>query len=286
MTDKTYNDIANEIVDVFCSNISAEEQQKRFAKISEQENKWILFSATIKPVFERMKGTDLHSAAVILDKFMFNSILNGLYHPESNTIALNVDLEEKQKLLKEFGIAKQIDTSSTNKDYVRIIDTLTARDYFAAKGQSFQTKSNHPDFTNYQDNLTRIENVVKSHHDMVYGKYDYVAKSIQEILNSRYSEKEKELLCDKQVKESKVRNSLSKPEDIADLFSNAIVRRLGKMPQNEIAQFFEKITDILEDNGIPVKQKAISAAMPFFEAKDIKKSTADIEKMTKPQLKS
>jgi len=286
MTNKTYNDIGNEIVDVFCSNISVEEQQEKFAKIAEQENKWILFSATIKPVFERMKDADLHSAAVILDKFMFNSILNGLYHPESNTIALNVDVEEKQKLLKEFGMAKQIDTSSNNKDYIQIIDILTGGDYFAAKGHSFKTKSNHPDFTNYNDNLSRLENLIKSQNDMVYGKYDYVAKSIQEILNSRYSEKEKELLCDKQVKESKVRNSLSKPEDIADLFSNAIVRRLGKMPQNEIPQFFEKITDILEDNGIPVKQKAMSAAIPFFEANDIKQSTADIEKITKPQLKS
>lgn len=240
-----------------------------------------------KTSFRKMKETDLHSAAVILDKFMFNSILNGLYHPESNTIALNVDIEEKQQLLRDFASAKKIDNSSNNKDYVCIVDNLTAGNYFSAKGNSFEKKSSHPDFINYENNISKIEKLLRTDNDVVYGKYDYVAKSIQEILISRYSAEEKELLCEKQVKESHVKNSLSKPEDIAELFSNAIVRRLGKMSPSKVPLFFEKITGILEKNGIPVREKVISAATPFFEANDIKKqSTADIEKTNSFQFKS
>lgn len=73
-----YNEVANKMADILMSDNSQEERSKQFAQLVDEKERNMLFSATLNPMFERMKQMDPEKAAGLLDKFIVNSLLTGM----------------------------------------------------------------------------------------------------------------------------------------------------------------------------------------------------------------
>ena len=70
MENKSYQDVANEIVDIFKSNKSIEEQEKNFKNLVEKEEKSFLFSATIGTVLNTISKLEPEETINVLNKFL------------------------------------------------------------------------------------------------------------------------------------------------------------------------------------------------------------------------
>ena len=100
MKNKSYQDVANEIVDILKSNKSIEEQEKNFKDLVEKEEKAFLFSATIGTILNTISKLEPEETINVLNKFLVNSMMNGIITLGENCPEFNENV--KKEFVKNF----------------------------------------------------------------------------------------------------------------------------------------------------------------------------------------
>ena len=194
MENKSYQDVANEIVDIFKSNKSIEEQEKNFKNLIEKEEKAFLFSATIGTVLNTISKLEPEETINVLNKFLVNSMMNGIITLGGNSTEFNESIKKEfvKNVIKNME-NKNFQTREINYFSQQIIDVVTWANYFfdfSESGNDIPTKY-------YLKNLDIIKEASKEFNKMfsVAGTKTEMAnlmvKGLYSIFNSRYEEEEK-----------------------------------------------------------------------------------------------
>lgn len=194
MENKSYQDVANEIVDIFKSNKSIEEQEKIFKNLVEKEEKSFLFSATIETVLNTISKLEPEETINILNKFLVNSMMNGIITLGKNCPEFNENVK------KEFvtNVIKNMENKNFQDREInylggQIVDLVTWSNYFF----DFSESENDIPTTYYLKKIDIIKEASKEFDKMfsVAGTKTEMAylmvKGLYSIFNSRYGEEEK-----------------------------------------------------------------------------------------------
>lgn len=194
MENKSYQDVANEIVDIFKSNKSIEEQEKNFKNLIEKEEKAFLFSATIGTVLNTISKLEPEETINVLNKFLVNSMMNGIITLGENCPEFNENV--KKEFVKNF-IKNMENKNFQNREinYLggQIVDLVTWSNYFF----DFSESENDIPTTYYLKKIDIIKEASKEFNKMfsVAGTKTEMAnlmvKGLYSIFNSRYGEEEK-----------------------------------------------------------------------------------------------
>lgn len=194
MKNKSYQDVANEIVDIFKSNKTIEEQEKNFKNLVEKEEKRFLFSATIGTVLNTISKLEPEETINVLNKFLVNSMMNGILslggHQKEFPISLKTEFAN--------NFRKQMEHKGLLNGHIHyyggeVAKIITFDKYY----------NNYPSFENdiyreyYSNNIETIKEATKEFNKMfsVAGTKTEMAnlmvKGLYSIFNSRYGEEEK-----------------------------------------------------------------------------------------------
>jgi hypothetical protein len=194
MKNKSYQDVANEIVDILKSNKSIEEQEKNFKDLVEKEEKAFLFSATIGTVLNTISKLEPEETINVLNKFLVNSMMNGIITLGENCPEFNENV--KKEFVKNF-IKNMENKNFQNREinYLggQIVDLVTWSNYFF----DFSESENDIPSTYYLKKIDIIKEASKEFNKMfsVAGTKTEMAnlmvKGLYSIFNSRYGEEEK-----------------------------------------------------------------------------------------------
>lgn len=194
MKNKSYQDVANEIVDILKSNKSIEEQEKNFKDLVEKEEKAFLFSATIGTVLNTISKLEPEETINVLNKFLVNSMMNGIITLGENCPEFNENV--KKEFVKNF-IKNMENKNFQNREinYLggQIVDLVTWGNYFF----DFSESENDIPTTYYLKKIDIIKEASKEFNKMfsVAGTKTEMAnlmvKGLYSIFNSRYGEEEK-----------------------------------------------------------------------------------------------
>lgn len=194
MKNKSYQDVANEIVDILKSNKSIEEQEKNFKDLVEKEEKAFLFSATIGTVLNTISKLNPEETINVLNKFLVNSMMNGIITLGENCPEFNENV--KKEFVKNF-IKNMENKNFQNREinYLggQIVDLVTWSNYFF----DFSESENDIPTTYYLKKIDIIKEASKEFNKMfsVAGTKTEMAnlmvKGLYSIFNSRYGEEEK-----------------------------------------------------------------------------------------------
>lgn len=194
MENKSYQDVANEIVDIFKSNKSIEEQEKNFKNLVEKEEKSFLFSATIGTVLNTISKLEPEETINVLNKFLVNSMMNGIITLGENCPEFNENV--KKEFVKNF-IKNMENKNFQNREinYLggQIVDLVTWSKYFF----DFPESKNDIQAKYFLKNVDIIQEASKEFNKMfsVAGTKTEMAnlmvKGLYSIFNSRYEEEEK-----------------------------------------------------------------------------------------------
>lgn len=194
MKNKSYQDVANEIVDILKSNKSIEEQEKNFKDLVEKEEKAFLFSATIGTVLNTISKLEPEETINVLNKFLVNSMMNGIITLGENCPEFNENV--KKEFVKNF-IKNMENKNFQNREinYLggQIVDLVTWSNYFF----DFSESENDIPTTYYLKKIDIIKEASKEFNKMfsVAGTKTEMAnlmvKGLYSIFNSRYGEEEK-----------------------------------------------------------------------------------------------
>ena len=194
MKNKSYQDVANEIVDILKSNKSIEEQEKNFKNLVEKEEKSFLFSATIGTVLNTISKLEPEETINVLNKFLVNSMMNGIITLGENCPEFNENV--KKEFVKNF-IKNMENKNFQNREinYLggQIVDLVTWSNYFF----DFSESENDIPTTYYLKKIDIIKEASKEFNKMfsVAGTKTEMAnlmvKGLYSIFNSRYGEEEK-----------------------------------------------------------------------------------------------
>jgi len=194
MKNKSYQDVANEIVNILKSNKSIEEQEKNFKDLVEKEEKAFLFSATIGTVLNTISKLEPEETINVLNKFLVNSMMNGIITLGENCPEFNENV--KKEFVKNF-IKNMENKNFQNREinYLggQIVDLVTWSNYFF----DFSESENDIPPTYYLKKIDIIKEASKEFDKMfsVAGTKTEMAnlmvKGLYSIFNSRYGEEEK-----------------------------------------------------------------------------------------------
>lgn len=194
MKNKSYQDVANEIVDILKSNKSIEEQEKNFKDLVEKEEKAFLFSATIGTILNTISKLEPEETINVLNKFLVNSMMNGIITLGENCPEFNENV--KKEFVKNF-IKNMENKNFQNREinYLggQIVDLVTWSNYFF----DFSESENDIPTTYYLKKIDIIKEASKEFNKMfsVAGTKTEMAnlmvKGLYSIFNSRYGEEEK-----------------------------------------------------------------------------------------------
>lgn len=194
MKNKSYQDVANEIVGILKSNESIEEQEKNFKNLVEKEEKAFLFSATIGTVLNTISKLEPEETINVLNKFLVNSMMNGIITLGENCPEFNENV--KKEFVKNF-IKNMENKNFQNREinYLggQIVDLVTWSNYFF----DFSESENDIPTTYYLKKIDIIKEASKEFNKMfsVAGTKTEMAnlmvKGLYSIFNSRYEEEEK-----------------------------------------------------------------------------------------------
>lgn len=194
MKNKSYQDVANEIVDILKSNKSIEEQEKNFKDLVEKEEKAFLFSATIGTILNTISKLEPEETINVLNKFLVNSMMNGIITLGENCPEFNENV--KKEFVKNF-IKNMENKNFQNREinYLggQIVDLVTWSNYFF----DFPESKNDIPTTYYLKKIDIIKEASKEFNKMfsVAGTKTEMAnlmvKGLYSIFNSRYGEEEK-----------------------------------------------------------------------------------------------
>lgn len=194
MKNKSYQDVANEIVDILKSNKSIEEQEKNFKDLVEKEEKAFLFPATIGTVLNTISKLNPEETINVLNKFLVNSMMNGIITLGENCPEFNENV--KKEFVKNF-IKNMENKNFQNREinYLggQIVDLVTWSNYFF----DFSESENDIPTTYYLKKIDIIKEASKEFNKMfsVAGTKTEMAnlmvKGLYSIFNSRYGEEEK-----------------------------------------------------------------------------------------------
>lgn len=290
MTKNRYEIIADKATEVFLSNTTNEEQERQFSELVKNEDQNILFAGMIYSVFEKMKIIPMESASVLLDKFIVNSLLNGMVSPGGG-------LNNKQtlKLILDFLDSKvpdrNIRTAENQEDLIHaesIVNSITFIKFFEAKKEIIKNGNSEkiqiPWLQYYIDNYEKIKEVEKAIRiqDManLVNSYDKSVRQIYSIFKSELPEVQKEIMYNDTVDTVSYEiHKKNKP------FLESLLKKINTLEVNEANEFFKKAVSVIDSKGYSIGKYAAEIGIPIFEASEIDEHAKQIKNSNKPSLK-
>lgn len=230
-------------------------------------------------IFENMKEKSLKSAGVFLDKFMVNSMLNGLVF---NTIS---HAEQKIKVVNDF-----LDTKKNRKNHHsnRIVDSITFHNFLFAEKTVIENRKtpgfDYSDFQYYIDNYKKIKEVEKSikAQDIAnsFNSYDKSVRDLYSIFKSELPEDQKKLMYNDTV--SAVSFEVHKKNRP---FLESILKKINTLEVNEANEFLKRLVPVIDSKGYSIAKYASEIGTPIFEINELNENTKEIKSSLKPSLK-
>lgn len=282
-----YNEIANKMADILMSDNSQEERSKQFAQLVNEKERTMLFSATLNPMFERMKQMDPEKAAGLLDKFIVNSLLTGMLILTGQE-SITITTEDKQKLVMSYR-DELIKTRKDEDLFVEeVVESITLNAFYAAKLIDPALKDQRDEVEKYyMDNMQAIHLTAKKLGQTGNFSFDSTVEGLRAINQSKLTESEKLEYGKIFIKESRELNKIStfKPEKEAEEFMKSLMKSFSTMSVEEAKKFSDNVLTTLSETNIITKDKAYEKINPYFEANAIKSATNEIESQNnKPKL--
>lgn len=282
-----YNEVANKMADILMSDNSQEERSKQFAQLVDEKERTMLFSATLNPMFERMKQMDPEKAAGLLDKFIVNSLLTGMLILTGKG-GITITTEDKQKLVMSY----RDELNKTKKDEYpfvnEVVESITFNTYYSASRIDPALKDQSDEIEQYyMDNMQAINLTAKKLGHTGFFSFNSTIEGLLAINQSKLTENEKLEYGKIFIEESKTLNLIStaKPEKEAEEFMKALIKSFSTMSVEEAKKLSDNILTTLEETNIITKDKAYEKINPYFEANAIKSATNEIESQNnKPKL--
>jgi len=274
------------------SDNSQEERSKQFAQLVDEKERTMLFSATLNPMFERMKQMDPEKAAGLLDKFIVNSLLTGMLILTGKG-GIIITTEDKQKLVMSY----RDELNKTKKDEYpfvdEVVESITFNTYYSANRIDPALKDQSDEITKYyMDNMQAINLTAKKLGQTGLFNFNSTIEGLRAINQSKLSENEKLEYGKIFIEESKTPGIIStaklsteKPEKEAEELIKALIKSFSTMSVEEARKFSDNVLTTLEETNIITKDKAYEKINPYFEANAIKSATNEIESQNnKPKL--
>lgn len=282
MTKNRYEIIADKATEVFLSNTTNEEQERQFSELVKNEDQNILFAGMAPAIFENMKKIPMESASILLDKFIVNSMLNGV-----DSIVGFLGTEQKREIVLDFFNSRVPETPEDGIHADNIVNSITFSNFYAAehliekKASSDEIKDSGLNY--YTDNYKRIKEVEKAirSEDLAnsVNLYDRMTRNIYSIFISELPESQKEIMYHDSVHQI----NHNKPEN--KLFFDAIMKKVNTLEINEANEFLKKAVPIIDSKGYSIGKYAAEIGIPIFEASEIDEHTKQIKNSNKPSLK-